>query len=169
MIFDLIPTACGWVGVSFSKKGVRRLNLPVPDKKEALALLCAGHATDLEKSDGIDRLRQQVVDYFNGGESGFNCRLDLSGATPFQRRVWQVVREIPYGQVKSYKWVAERTGRPHACRAVGRALSANPMPLIIPCHRVIRSDGKPGGFGGIAGDVKTKLMLLELEGCRIQF
>ena len=74
--------------------------------------------------------------------------------------------DIPYGQVRSYKWVAEKIGKPSACRAVGHALAANPLPLIIPCHRVIRSDGGPGGFGGGSTNVKTKLMLLSLEGYR---
>jgi len=143
------------------------LNLPVADKKEALAQLGAGHVADLDKSDSKDGLRRQVVEYFNGGKVGFHCRLDLSRSTPFQRRVWKAAREIPYGQVRSYRWVAERAGSPSACRAVGRALSANTLPLIIPCHRVIRSDGKPGGFGGSAVNIKAKLMLLKLEGYRI--
>jgi len=167
MIYDLVLTTYGWVGISFSEQGVRRLNLPVADKKEALALLGTGHVADLDKSDSMDGLRRQVLDYFKGGKDGFHCRLDLSGATIFQRRIWRATGEIPYGQVRSYKWVAEKAGNPLAGRAVGQALAANPLPLIIPCHRVIRSDGKPGGFGGSAGDVKTKLMLLEMEGCRI--
>jgi len=70
--------------------------------------------------------------------------------------------------VRSYKWVAEKIGEPYACRAVGRALAANPLPVVIPCHRVIRSDGKPGGFGGSASNTQTKLMMLSLEGRRLR-
>ncbi|MBN1691782.1 MAG: hypothetical protein JW901_12275, partial [Dehalococcoidia bacterium] len=78
MINALISTARGWVGISFSEKGVRRLNLPVPNKKEALSQLGAGHIADLDKSDSMDGLRRQVVEYFNGDKVGFHCRLDLS-------------------------------------------------------------------------------------------
>ncbi len=161
----LVPTIKGWVGISFSRKGVRRLNLPVADRKQALSLIKTDQETDVR--DGftdVDGVKQQVAEYFMGSRDGFNCRVDLSGSTSFQRRVWKAVAQIPYGQVRSYKWVAEKAGSPLACRAVGNALAVNPLPLIIPCHRVVCSDGKPGGFRGKAGDVQLKRMLLELEG-----
>ena len=168
MLHSLISTARGWVGITCSDRGVRRLNLPVQDEKEALALLGVRNATDLHKGDDIGSLRRQVSDYFNGKGAGFDCKLDLSGSTPFQRKVWKATMEIPYGQVRSYKWVAEKIGKPSACRAVGHALAANPLPVVIPCHRIIRSDGRPGGFGGRSTNVKTKLMLLWLEGYRLR-
>jgi len=160
----LISTAHGWVGVSCSELGVRTLNLPVQDKKEAMALLGISGITDSYNADDMGSLQQQVKDYFEGRGRVFNCKLDLSGSTPFQRSVWRATMEVPYGQVRSYKWVAERAGNPFACRAVGHALAANPLPVVIPCHRVIRSDGKPGGFGGRAGNVQTKIDMLLLEG-----
>ncbi len=160
----LISTARGWVGVSYSELGVRTLNLPVQDEKEALALLGIGGITDSYNADDMGLLQQQVKDYFKGRGRVFNCKLDLSDSTPFQRSVWRATMEIPYGQVRSYKWVAERAGNPSACRAVGHALAANPLPVVIPCHRVIRSDGKPGGFGGRSGNVQTKIEMLSLEG-----
>ena len=168
MLHSLISTAIGWVGVTWSDRGVRRLNLPVQNENEAMALLGIRDATDLFKGDEIDSLRRQVRDYFEGKRGGFDCKLDLSDSTPFQRRVWKATREIPYGQVRSYKWVADKIGRPLACRAVGHALADNPLPVIIPCHRVIRSDGKPGGFGGRAGNVQTKVTMLSLEGYRFK-
>ncbi|MFA5078261.1 MAG: methylated-DNA--[protein]-cysteine S-methyltransferase [Dehalococcoidia bacterium] len=161
MFNALISTKHGWVGIAFSRKGVSRLNLPVADRKQAQSLLGDGKEKDITES-GV--LAQQVREYFQGGKSDFDCRMDLSGATPFQRRVWKATRAIPYGEVRSYKWVAQMAGSPLACRAVGNALASNPLPLIIPCHRVVCSDGRPGGFGGKAGDVASKLMLLELEG-----
>jgi methylated-DNA-[protein]-cysteine S-methyltransferase len=168
MLHALISTARGWVGITCSDQGVRRLNLPLQDKKEALTLLGIRNEADYYEGDGIDSLQRQVTDYFNGKRTGFDCKLDLSGSTPFQRRVWKATMAIPYGQVRSYKWVAEKIGKPSACRAVGRALAANPLPVIIPCHRVICSDGKPGGFGGRAANVQTKLMMLSLEGCGLR-
>jgi methylated-DNA-[protein]-cysteine S-methyltransferase len=166
MFYALVSTARGWVGITFSDRGVRRLILPVQEEKVALDLLGMRNATDLLKGDGAGSLRRQIADYFNGKKAGFDCVLDLSGSTPFQRKVWRATMEIPYGQVRSYKWVAERIGKPSACRAVGNALAANQLPVIIPCHRVIRSDGSHGGFGGRAKNVQTKLLLLSLEGYR---
>ncbi len=163
MVKTIVATTRGWVGISFSEKGVRRLYLPVADKKEALFLLGGGQVKGTHVSDEMGVLVRQVVNYFRRGREKFICRMDLSGSTPFQRRVWKAAREIPYGEVRSYKWMAQRAGSPLACRAVGNALASNPLPLIIPCHRVVCSDGRPGGFGGKAGDVASKLMLLELE------
>ena len=80
--------------------------------------------------------------------------------SPFARKVYRAVLSIPLGQVRTYRWVAEKAGSPGAVRAVGQALKRNPYPLLIPCHRVIRSDGKPGGY---AWGKKKKPFLLELE------
>jgi len=85
-------------------------------------------------------------------------RIELEGATDFQRRVWGVVAGIPYGETRSYSWVAERVGS--SPRAVGQALARNPYPLFIPCHRVV---GKDGRLGGYSGGVALKRKLLELE------
>jgi len=86
--------------------------------------------------------------------------IDLSKYTPFQRKVWEVVQTIPYGETRSYKWVAERIGNPRAVRAVGQALKRNPLPGIVPCHRVICSDGSLGGF---SQGLKMKRELLRSE------
>ncbi len=80
--------------------------------------------------------------------------------TPFQRKVWNAVKAIPYGETRSYKWVAKKIGNPKAARAVGQALKRNPLLIIIPCHRVICSDGKLGGF---SQGLKKKRELLKLE------
>ncbi len=86
-------------------------------------------------------------------------KLDLSGLTPFQRKALEVVKTIPYGETRTYKWVAREMGNPKAARAVGQALKRNPYPIIIPCHRVIRSNGKLGGYS--KGTQKKKRLLKE--------
>jgi O-6-methylguanine DNA methyltransferase len=86
--------------------------------------------------------------------------MDLSSGTDFQRRVWRALQKIPRGQTRSYGWVARKIGRPKAARAVGTACGANPVPIIIPCHRVIASDGSLGGFGG-GLPLKRRLLALE--------
>ena len=84
----------------------------------------------------------------------------LYGGTPFQRRVWKAIASIPWGEVRSYAWVARKAGKPKAVRAAAAACGANPVPVVVPCHRVVASDGSIGGFSpGIA--IKKKLLKLE--------
>lgn len=102
----------------------------------------------------------QLEAYFSGARRAFSIPLRPEG-TPFQRAVWQALAEIPYGQTASYGDIARRIGRPKACRAVGGAIHRNPIPVIIPCHRVIGSDGSLTGF---APGLDKKIVLLQLEG-----
>ena len=102
---------------------------------------------------------RQLLEYLEGKRTGFELPLDLRG-TPFQRAVWQALLEIPYGQTSSYGDVASALGRPGAMRAVGSANGANPVPLIVPCHRVIAAGGKLGGYGG-GLDLKRRLLAME--------
>ena len=94
----------------------------------------------------------------------FHCRLDLSSGTLFQQKVWRALQTIPRGETRSYAWVAKKIGKPKAARAVGAACGANPVPIIVPCHRVIAGDGSLGGFGG---GPALKKRLLALEGVRL--
>ena len=102
----------------------------------------------------------ELSSYFNGHQVNFKSILDLSIGTEFQRKVWEKISKIPYGELRSYKWIASEIGNPNAVRAVGNAVGRNPVPPIIPCHRVIRSDGKLGGF---SSGIALKKWLLKLE------
>lgn len=111
----------------------------------------------------IGTVRQEVSAYFAGVPTDFSAlTLDLRG-TPFQLRVWQELRRIPWGQTISYGELARRVGNPKASRAVGQANAVNPIPLIIPCHRVIAADG---GLGGYSSGLDRKRWLLRHEGAR---
>jgi O-6-methylguanine DNA methyltransferase len=116
-----------------------------------------------------ERAREEIGEYLHGQRSFFSFPVDLAGVGDFQRRVLETAREIPFGEVRPYAWVAERVGHPRAVRAVGTALGRNPVPIVVPCHRVGRTDGGLGGYlFGLA--VKTGLWDLErrtpvLEGC----
>ena len=105
-------------------------------------------------------LAKQVVDHLTGRRR-FSGRIDLSRLTPFQRRVLEKVQEIPAGEVRSYRWIAKGIGTERAARAVGTALAKNPIPLLIPCHRVVRSDGRLGEYSGGGPSVKAKLLAFE--------
>ena len=105
---------------------------------------------------------RELRDYFSGQLHDFFIPLDMQG-TPFQKIVWQALQTIPYGETRSYADVARLIGKPRACRAVGGANGSNPVPIIVPCHRVIASDGKLIGYGG---GLDRKTILLELEQSR---
>ena len=104
-------------------------------------------------------VRVQLREYFAGSRRDFDLPL-LPEGTSFQQDVWRLLREIPYGETRSYGWLANAIGRPSASRAVGAANGANPIPLVIPCHRVIGASGSLTGFGG---GLPVKKFLLELE------
>lgn len=112
----------------------------------------------------LERLRGQLEEYFDGRRRRFELPRAPVG-TPFQRRVWAALEEIPYGETRSYGQLAEAVGRPGGSRAVGQANSANPLGVVIPCHRVIAADGTLGGY---AGGARRKRLLLELEGVRVR-
>ncbi|MBO8140969.1 MAG: methylated-DNA--[protein]-cysteine S-methyltransferase [Firmicutes bacterium] len=102
----------------------------------------------------------QLAEYFEGRRRQFDFPLDLEG-TPFQRAVWACLQTIPFGETRSYGWVARAIGRPGAARAVGLAAGRNPAAIVVPCHRVIASDGSLGGY---TGGLHIKRFLLQLEG-----
>ncbi len=106
-------------------------------------------------------VKETLLDYFNGNPVSFKVPLDLSIGTQFQRKVWRKVREIPYGELRSYKWVSRSIGSAHASRAVGNAVGRNPVAPIVPCHRVVCSDGSLGGY---TSGITIKKRLLNLEG-----
>ncbi len=110
----------------------------------------------------------QLRAYLDGRRTTFDLPLDLRMARDFQRQVLMAALKIPRGSVATYGQIAQRIGRPRAARAVGQALGHNPLPIIIPCHRVLASDGSLGGYSGRDG-IKTKARLLELEGVRYEW
>ena len=112
-----------------------------------------------EETPLLEQAKQQLAEYFAGRRQVFDLPLRVQG-TPFQQRVWAALREIPYGQTRSYKQIAEQIGSPNASRAVGMANNRNPIAILIPCHRVIGADGSLTGY---AGGLAAKERLLALE------
>lgn len=124
---------------------------------------CRKHriAAKVEKDDSkLSLTKQQLTEFFSGSRRSFTIPLDLYG-TPFQKLVWQTLTEIPYGEVRSYKDIALAIGSGKAVRAIGGANNRNPIPIIVPCHRVIGSNGSLVGYGG---GISIKEHLLALEG-----
>ncbi len=103
---------------------------------------------------------KELEDYFQGVDKGFSQKIKFLKGTDFEKKVWSCLKNIPFGETKTYKWIAEKIGSPSATRAVGQALSRNPLPIVLPCHRIIESDGSIGGY---SSGVNIKIRLLELE------
>jgi O-6-methylguanine DNA methyltransferase len=146
-----------------SQRGLRYLGLPAPTYESALRRVRRDYPNAKLTPDNATLLRvaEQVRAYLAGDQRAFTADLDLRGHTPFELAVWAAASRIPYGETRSYGWIAAQVGGgPGAAQAVGAALGDNPIPLIIPCHRVLGSDGTLHGF---AGGLEMKARLLDLE------
>lgn len=159
----------GDLAVEAGPAGVRRVRWREADgggNRGSVAAVVRSGAEDAARAgDPADRAAaeaaRQLAGYLRGERRSFDLPLSLPGGPPFTRRVLEELARIPYGETVSYGRLAERSGRPKAARAVGNAVARNPLPLVLPCHRVIRSDGSPGEYGG---GKERKRALLRLEG-----
>jgi O-6-methylguanine DNA methyltransferase len=131
----------------------------VGDRLAAWALRWYGTTKLVREETAMEPYAAQLREYFAGRRTAFDLPLDLRG-TPFQRRVWRALTEIPYGERRSYKEIAAMIGSPKAVRAVGGANNRNPLPIVVPCHRVVGADGSLVGYGG---GMPIKVFLLQLE------
>jgi O-6-methylguanine DNA methyltransferase len=163
--YTIVATKLGWVVIGGSEIGLSFLTLPQPSLEAVLAGIEDFVTGAVEEDSAFGDLPLRLQCYFDGEMLTFPDKLDLEGATDFQQVVWNATRSIPYGEVRSYAWVAKRIGRPGACRAVGGALARNRFPIIVPCHRVVASDGTLGGFGG---GLRLKKHLLSIEAGRVR-
>jgi methylated-DNA-[protein]-cysteine S-methyltransferase len=160
LYYTVFETSRGWMGILASKVGLLAVTLPQNTRQQALDSSGEKAKYAILSPESFDNLTKKFQAYYKGNKTNFSDKLDYSFATPFQRQVWEATRLIPYGKTMSYGWVAMQIGKPQAARAVGQALGKNPFLIVVPCHRVIASDGSLGGFGG---DLDMKRYLLELE------
>lgn len=161
-VYSIFQTEHGFLGLVASKIGLQRLIL-FADNEDACKKEIARHYTGemLRNEDYFGRLKERILKYLKAEKVVFVEKLDVRGATPFEMRVWEVVQSIPFGEVRTYDWVAKAVKDPLAWQAVGGALSRNRVPIVVPCHRVIKKDGDLGGF---AGGPEIKRLLLKIEG-----
>lgn len=154
MFYDYFETGLiGRLTLAADEQGLRRIYFPGGRNTKPIG------ADWIRQPSFFEEVKRQLEAYFNGSLKAFDLPLAPEG-TPFQKRVWQALRAIPYGQVVSYKSIAEAVGNPRAARAVGAANGKNPIPIVVPCHRVVGSDGTLTGFGG---GLDTKSLLINLE------
>lgn len=145
-----------------SPNGLRRIILPQQSIDRVYQQLGLHLQDCTENAEAFGDLPRRLQDYFAGKPANFPDDLDWGRATPFQRALWQVAKAIPHGETRSYGWLASQVGKGRAARAVGQAMRSNRWPIVVPCHRVIASNG---GLGGFAGGLEMKRRLLELERC----
>ena len=155
----------GHIYVASTDQGVCKISVPRETRKDFFSWLENQFALDavVDNKSRNKEVIDQISRYFNGKLAKFTCSLHLFG-TPFQTRVWKELGRVPYGTTITYGQLAKRVGVPKGFQAMGRATSANPVPIIIPCHRVVGSDGSLVGY---SAGIKTKEFLLRLEGALI--
>ena len=161
-------TDAGWVAMAFTDSGLSALSLPVKTRDQAERSFAAkGMAVaNVETFEQISRFADDLKRYFLGERVAFELELDLSDVTEWQRRVLLKAAEIPYGELMTYGELAAAIGSPGGARAIGQAMARNPVPIIVPCHRVVAASGKLGGF---SAGLDWKRRLLRLEGIDLGF
>ncbi len=176
MYYGYLPSPIGKLLLAATERGLCRMDFEEGLAEEVeLASLAAwaakldgvpAGAVELVQGGGyIPQAIKELEEYFRGERTVFTVPADVRG-TPFQQRVWQALVDIPYGTVCSYKDIAERIGSPKAVRAVGGANNRNPLPVIVPCHRVVGAAGHMVGYGG---GLPIKETLLRLEGAAVRY
>ncbi|MBF0552850.1 MAG: methylated-DNA--[protein]-cysteine S-methyltransferase [Deltaproteobacteria bacterium] len=163
--YSTLDTPIGRIFIGSTDQGVCEISLDASGWAEFIDRLAKSPEAPTIHPAGSrhDDIRRQLTEYFSGQRRVFEIALDVTG-TDFQRRVWQALTTIPYGETWSYRQVAAVCGQPQACRAVGQANRVNPVPIIVPCHRVI---GANGTLTGYAGGLEIKKALLVLEGVKV--
>ncbi|MDI9239142.1 methylated-DNA--[protein]-cysteine S-methyltransferase [Lysobacter sp. LF1] len=155
IVYTHVPSPVGPLLLAASEDGLHLIEFHTPRHP-----MRRGEDWRKGEHDTLHRTARQLDEYFAGTRRDFDLPLAPRG-TPFQQHVWRTLADIPYGETISYSQLAHRVGRPTAVRAVGAANGRNPLPLVLPCHRVIGSDGSLTGFGG---GLPTKEFLLTMEG-----
>jgi methylated-DNA-[protein]-cysteine S-methyltransferase len=158
--YDLAETPVGTLLVGATDRGLCRIMFK-PDPETARERLARDFGPRvLRSSKPVERVRLELDEYFAGRRTEFDLELDLRAVPDFNLQVLRELAHVPYGQVTTYGTLARRVGHPSAARAVGTVMNRNPIPIVLPCHRVIGSNGKLVGYGG-GLDVKERLLRLE--------
>jgi methylated-DNA-[protein]-cysteine S-methyltransferase len=161
--YDLFKTQWGLFGVLGTGDGLLRIQLPDTEKTAVKSRLLNGIEGAKRKKFEFSTLKTKILAYYQGKPVNFNdVKVDIGDFTPFQQKVFRNLRKVKSGKTVTYGQLAKLSGNPRAARAIGSVMAANPLPLIIPCHRVIRADGSIGQFSGFGG-TRTKKRMLDLE------
>jgi methylated-DNA-[protein]-cysteine S-methyltransferase len=158
--YDVADTPVGPLLVAVTERGLCRISYDPEPEREAEQLARTFGLRVLRAARPIDPVRRELEEYFEGDRREFDFPVDLRGRSEFSRIVLEQLARVPYGEVTTYGSLAARTGRPRAARAVGTIMNRNPIPIVLPCHRVVGSTGSLVGYGG---GLERKRQLLDLE------
>jgi methylated-DNA-[protein]-cysteine S-methyltransferase len=159
--YDLVDSPIGALLVATSPRGLCRISYDADPDREVEQLARAFGLRVLRSAKPIDPARRELDEYFEGTRREFDLPLDVALLADFNRRVLRELARVPYGEIVTYGELAARAARPRAARAVGMVMNRNPLPIVLPCHRVIGANGKLTGYGG---GLERKETLLRLEG-----
>jgi methylated-DNA-[protein]-cysteine S-methyltransferase len=158
--YDIADTPVGPLLVAVTDQGLCRISFDPEPERETEHLARTFGARILRVARPVDPVRRELEEYFEGRRRDFDLAVDLRGRSDFSRLVLEQLARVPYGEVTTYGSLAARTGRPRAARAVGTIMNRNPIPIVLPCHRVVGSTGSLVGYGG---GLERKRQLLDLE------
>jgi methylated-DNA-[protein]-cysteine S-methyltransferase len=159
--FDLVDSPVGELLVAVTNRGLCRISFD-PEPEAEVESLARGHGLRvLRAPKRLDEPKRQLAEYFEGDREEFDLPADLTGVAPFQAGVLHELARVPFGELTTYGALARSIGKPRAARAVGGALNRNPIPIVLPCHRVVGATGDLVGYGG---GLERKRALLRLEG-----
>jgi methylated-DNA-[protein]-cysteine S-methyltransferase len=158
--YDIADTPIGPLLVAVTDRGLCRISFDPEPEREAEKLARTFGVRVLRATRPVDPVRRELDEYFEGSRHEFDLPLDLRGRSEFSRAVLDQLARVPYGEVTTYGSLAVRSGRPRAARAVGTIMNRNPIPIVLPCHRVVGSTGSLVGYGG---GLERKRRLLDLE------
>ena len=160
--YDVFQTEMGWIAIVGGDNGIVRASLPESSPEAALELVSPEIAESLHDPEQLQFARVLLSAYCAGQAVDLSeVPIDTRDVSPFFRKAWEACRSIPFGETRSYQWLAEQAGNSRAARGAGQAMARNKLALLVPCHRVIASSGDLGGFGGAGLSLKSKLIYLE--------
>ena len=162
MYYEVFETELGWIAIISSTNGVVRTSLPELTPTSALGAVKPESDHALHGYERNIEISALIAAYCAGESVDLSgIEIDVADVTPFFKKAWEVCRTIPFGETRSYRWLAEKAGNIRAARSAGQAMARNRLPLLVPCHRVVASDGSLHGFGGDGLPLKSRLLAME--------
>lgn len=165
LFYDSVPSPLGPLWLVSAREGLSFLSRERTETDFLSDIHLRTGVVPEKRPRKLDRWRLRLERYFSGERIDFDLPFHCIGGTDFQKKIWMTLRKIPYGEVRSYQWVADQLGLGKGARAVGNACGRNPLPIVVPCHRVVHQDGTIGGY---TGGVEIKSRLLQIEGVQVR-
>ena len=159
--FDIVDSPVGPLLVAATDRGLLRISFDSDPEQELDRLARLAGLRVLRSARAVDPVRRELDEYFSQRREAFDLSVDLRGSTPFSVQVLEELARVPYGQTATYGELAGKVGRPRAARAIGMIMNHNPIPIVLPCHRIVGANGSLVGYGG---GLDRKEQLLRLEG-----